>query len=141
MKVIAVLNIIGITVFLVGHYYLIYTVAIKKYPFREFPALRVRWGTMMHHSSDGLGRYAGATDDPSAVEHTYCYWPRGDTQYEGKGGEYIIKRQDDGNCEGWIGKAVFYEGWWVSEREKLWWSLPQKLEEDLKTAKIEVQSI
>ena len=96
---------------------------------------------MMSHSSDGLGKFAGASDDPNAVEHTYCYYPKGETQYPNKAGGYIIKREDDNNCDGWYGKAVFYEGWWVSEREKIWWSLPQKLEEDLKAANMEVYSI
>lgn len=130
-----------VSLFLMMYYYLCYISFIKKYPFSEFPALRARWGTMMHHSSDGLGKYAGAVNDPNAVEHIYCYWPRGDIQYFNKGGEYIIKRQDDGNCDGWFGKAIMYEGWWVSEREKLWWSLEQKLEEDLKTAKMEMHQI
>lgn len=136
-----ILTILGIVLYLVGHYYLIYISAIKKYPYSEFPALRVRWGTMMHHSSDGQGRYAGAVDDPKAVAHIYCYWPKGGIQYPNRGGEYIIKRQDDGNCEGWYGKAIIYEGWWVSEREKLWWSLAQKLEDDLAIAKVELHEI
>lgn len=125
-----------ISLFLMMYYYLCYISFIKKYPLSEFPALRVRLGTMMSHSSDGLGRYAGAVDDPNGVDHTYCYYPKAPTQ-----SKVLIKRQDNGDCSDWYEKVIFREGWWVSEREKYWWSLPQKLEEDLKTAKMEVQSI
>lgn len=134
-------TILAVSLFLIVYYYLCYISFVKKYPFSEFPALRVRWGTMMHHSSDSQGRYAGAVNDPKAIEHIYCYWPKGDTQYPNKGGEYIIKRQDDGNCNGWFGKAIIPEGWWVSEKEKLWWSLEQKLEDDLANAKMRIHQI
>ncbi|MDO8576731.1 MAG: hypothetical protein Q7R82_00125 [Candidatus Daviesbacteria bacterium] len=135
-KAVAILNIIGVILFLAGYYYFMYISFIKKYPTQEFPSLRVGLGTMMSHSSDRLGRYAGAIDDPNGVDHTYCYYPKASAQ-----SKVLIKRQDNGDCSDWYGKVIFREGWWVSEREKNWWSLEQKLEEDLKTAKMEIHQL
>lgn len=119
-------------VFLLCWYYLSFQVFFHKdYLVEDTPELRARFGTIMWHSSDRNGRTGEAVADPGAVTHIYCYYPKGSTQYPGKSGEYIIKREDSGDCTGWYGQAIFYEGSWVSEREKIWWSKNQKLQEDL----------
>ncbi len=97
----------------------------------ESPQLRARLGTILWHSSDKNGKTGGAVSDPNAVAHTYCYYPKGDTTYPNKSGEFIIKREDKADCSGWYGQAIFHEGSWVSEREKIWWNKDQKLEEEL----------
>lgn len=82
----------------------------------EFPSLRARLGTVMWHSSD----YGG-------VDHLYCYYPKSETGYNNKAGEYLLKRvQQLTDCQGWLGLVNFKEGSWVSEREKVWWSQHQK---------------
>ena len=104
-----------------------YFAFIKKSEPSEFPLLRARLGTIIYHSSDANGVYEGALNDPNAVWHTYCYYPKGSTQYENKSGEYLIKRADSfWECnEGWYGSFMAKEGWWVSEKEKIWWSEEQ----------------
>lgn len=118
--------------FLVLYYTVCYYTFVYKGELREFPTLRARFGTIIYHSSNVNGVYQGAFNDPNAVEHTYCYYPKGSTQYAGKGGEYIIKRVDSfWECnEGWYGSFTAKEGWWVSEKEKLWWSEEQYLTEN-----------
>ncbi len=113
-------------------YYLAYSTLIHKdIEAGDSPQLRARLGTILWHSSDKNGRTNEAVLDPNSTAHTYCYYPKGSTQYSSKGGEYIIKREDGGNCEGWHGQAVFHEGSWVSEKEKIWWSKNQQLQENL----------
>lgn len=104
---------------------------IKGIKIENSPQLRARLGTILWHSSDRNGRTDEAIYDPNSVAHTYCYYPKGSTQYFNKSGEYIIKREDSGDCSGWLGQAIFYEGYWVSEKEKIWWSKEQRLEENL----------
>lgn len=112
-------------VFLGIWYYLSYLIFFNQgVRLDDSPSLRTRLGTILWHSSDLGGE-----------EHTYCYYPKGSTEYPKKGGEYIIKREDSGNCEGFYGQAIFAEGSWVSEREKIWWSKDQRIEEEL--AKLE----
>lgn len=110
---------------LLAYYFLAYVLFIKSTPPDEFPILRARFGTVMWHSSNANGEFLGAFKDPNAVDHTYCYYPKGGTMYQNKGGEYIIKRQDDNDCSGWHGQVTFREGAWVSEREKLWWNIDE----------------
>ena len=108
-------------IFLVFWYYLSYLIFFHKdLSVGDSPELRARLGTILSHSSDRNG-----------LSHTYCYYPKGSTQYSNKGGEYIIKREDNGDCSGWYGKVIFNEGGWVSEREKIWWSKEQKLQDNL----------
>lgn len=90
----------------------------------DYPMLRARFGTIMHHSSDGLGKVGGAINDPNAVAHTYCYYPKAEAE-----SKLIIKRQDDGDCSKWYGQIVFYESSYVSEREKYWWSKEQHIKD------------
>lgn len=80
----------------------------------DYPMLRARFGTIMHHSSDGLREEA----------HTYCYYPKAEAD-----SKLIIKRQDDGDCSKWYGQIVFTEGRYVSEREKYWWSKEQHIKD------------
>lgn len=79
----------------------------------DYPMLRARFGTIMHHSSDSLG-----------VAHTYCYYPKAEAK-----SNLIIKRQDNDDCSQWYGQIVFYEGSYVSEREKYWWSKEQHIKD------------
>lgn len=108
-------------IFFISWYLLFYQVFISKNSDSvNSPELRARLGTILWHSS--------GIDGPP---HIYCYYPKGSTQYQNKSGEYIIKREDSGDCSGWYGKAVFNEGSWVSEKEKIWWNQQQKLEDNL----------
>lgn len=75
--------------------------------------LRTRLGTILHHSSD-----------EGEVAHIYCYYPKAAT-----GSKIILKRQDSGDCSNWFGQIILYEGWWVSEKEKFWWSREQHLKD------------
>lgn len=90
----------------------------------NYPILRARFGTIMHHSSDGLGEVGGAVYDPNAVAHIYCYYPKAEAE-----SKLIIKRQDDGDCSNWYGQIIFYESSYVSEREKYWWSNEQHIQD------------
>ena len=116
-----------ILIFLIIHLSVFYFAFLKKSELTEFPALRARFGTIVYHSSNANRVYEGAFNDPNAVNHTYCYYPKESTQYQGKSGEYIIKRVDSfWECnEGWYGSFTAREGWWVSEKEKIWWSQEQ----------------
>jgi len=89
----------------------------------DYPMLRARLGTIMHHSSDGLKEVKGAAKDSNVIAHTYCYYPKA-----GAKSKLIIKRQDDG-CSEWYGQVVFYEASYVSEREKYWWSKEQHIQD------------
>lgn len=128
-------NSIHLVLFLAFWYYLSYQFFIYKSDVvGDSPQLRARFGTILSHSSDSNGKAGEAIHDPNAKAHTYCYYPKGSTQYSGKSGEYIIKREDNGQCSGWYGAIIFYEGSWVSEKEKIWWSKTQKLEDNLTKA-------
>jgi hypothetical protein len=123
-----------VVIFLFAWYFFAYNLFIyKDEEVGDSPQLRARLGTILWHSSDKDGKTGDAASDPTAVAHTYCYYPKSSTIYTNKGGEYIIKRTDDGDCSGWMGEAVFHEGSWVSEKEKIWWNKNQKLEEQLAT--------
>lgn len=113
---------VSITIFLSFWYITCFNVFIvKNNTVGDSPQLRARFGTMLSHSSDIGGD-----------EHLYCYYPKGNTTYHNKSGEYIIKRAENINeCNYWFGAVVFNEGWWVSEKEKLWWSDKQKLGDEL----------
>ncbi len=105
-------------------YFVVYTNLIeKKDHVDDSPVLRARLGTILWHSGDRTtnGSY-----------HLYCFYPSSKANYDNKSGEYIIKRANKlDECNNWYGKAMIYEGSWVSEKEKLWWSKEQKLEEEL----------
>lgn len=117
---------------LISWYYLFYQLfLVKDLQNEDSPQLRARLGTILWHSSDRNGETNDTTYYPKPVAHTYCYYPKGSTQYSNKSGEYIIKRVDDDNCDGWYGQAVFYESYWVSEKEKIWWNKDQKINEEL----------
>lgn len=108
-------------IFLLGWYYFSYQIFFNKNnEVGDSPQLRTRLGTILWHSSDRNG-----------PPHIYCYYPKGSTQYSNKSGEYIMKREDNGDCSGWYGEAIFNEGSWVSEIEKIWWNPSQKLADDL----------
>lgn len=93
---------------------------------KEFPILRARFGTILSHS-DAVQNYRQNIDLTDKEFHTYCYYPGESVSYTGKSGEYFIKRVDKiEDCTGWNGVAQFREGYWVSEREKIWWSYEQK---------------
>lgn len=120
-------------IFLLSWYYIFYLIFFNKNSIvEEYPQLRARFGTILSHSSDRNGRAGEAMYDPNSVPHNYCYYPKGATQYSNMGGEYIIKREDSGDCKGWYGQVIFYEGSWVSEREKIWWNKEQQLAEQKK---------
>jgi hypothetical protein len=115
---------------LMGWYFAFFNIFIAKNPqSADSPELRSRFGTILWHSSDRNGRTSEAMYDPKSVTHTYCYYPMGSTTYNNKSGEYIIKREDNGDCTGWYGAAIFHEGDWVSEKEKIWWNNNEKQEE------------
>ena len=80
---------------------------------KEFPQLKERFGTIMWHSNDKDGIYLGSFNDPNAVDHIYCYYPKGIAQ-----SKIILKRQDNGDCSDWYGQVIFREGSWVSEAQK-----------------------
>ncbi len=90
----------------------------------EYPMFRARFGTIMHHSSDRLGKVGGAINDPNAVAHTYCYYPKAKAE-----SKLLIKRQGDGDCSKWYGQITFYEDSYVSEKEKYWWSKEQHIQD------------
>lgn len=127
IKMIKQLTAFAVFFFFLAYYLIGFHTLIEQKTNPEFPYLRGRLGTIMWHSSNSSG-YSGEF-------HTYCYYPKAETNYENKGGEYLIKRQDSGNCEGWYGKVIFYEGSWVSEREKIWWNKGQKILEDMLSEK------
>ena len=79
----------------------------------DYPMLRARLGTILHHSSDNLGE-----------AHTYCYYPKAEAE-----SKVIIKKQSSDDCSSWYGQVVFYEGRHVSEREKYWWSKEQHIQD------------
>ena len=80
----------------------------------EYPMLRARFGTILHHSSDSGG-----------VEHIYCYYPKGQAR-----SEIVIKKVNSlDQCEDWLGMIIFMEADWASEREKYWWSREQHLKD------------
>lgn len=119
-------------ILLFGWYYLFHQLfLIKDIQVGDSPQLRARLGTILWHSSDRNDKTDQAIFDPNSVAHTYCYYPKGSTQYSNKSGEYIIKRVDNGDCNGWYGQASFHEASWVSEKEKIWWSREQRIEDNL----------
>lgn len=120
-----------IIAFILIYYSIIYFALIKETSGEEFPQLRARFGTIVYHSSDKDGIYQGSFNDPEAVEHTYCYAPKAETQYEKKGGEYMLKRVDSfWEChQNWYGSFTAVEAPWASEREKIWWDREQYLSE------------
>ena len=85
--------------------------------FSEAPMLKERFGTIMWHSNDKDGIYLGSFNDPNAIDHIYCYYPKASAKTN-----LIIKRQDNGDCSNWYGQTVFREASWVSEREKYDWN-------------------
>ncbi len=124
-----------VIVFIFAWYFLAYQLFIlKDDEVGDSPQLRARFGTILWHSSDRNGKTYDAMNDPNSEAHTYCYYPKSSTTYSNKSGEYIIKRQDDGDCSGWYGEAIFHEGSWVSELEKIWWNKHQKEQEQLATS-------
>ena len=107
---------------LLTYYFIVYGVFVQKYPIDEFPALRARLGTIIYHSSDKDSVFQGSFNDPNSVTHTYCYYPKGSTQYPNKGGEYILKQVEDPlECSrDWYSSFTAQEGSWVTEKEKMW---------------------
>lgn len=118
----------AICLFIVGFYFVAYTVFLKKDRGEEFPILRERLGTILFNSSKD---HSGLTALDLKNDHIYCYYPGGAAVYPGKSGEYIIRKVTHLlDCQGWYGAAIFSEGNWVSEIEKIWWSKQQKIVED-----------
>lgn len=76
----------------------------------KYPNLRARLGTVLHHSKDN-------TAPQTLVYHNYCYYPK--PAADSKVG---LKRVDSGDCSNWYGQVLLPEAYWVSEREKYWWS-------------------
>ena len=66
------------------------------FSFPDYPMLRERFGTILHHSSDKDGVYMGSYNDPTAVDHIYCYYPKAAAN-----SKLLIKRQDNGDCNDW----------------------------------------
>lgn len=81
----------------------------------DSPKLRDRLGTVLSHSSDQNGVYQSAYQDPKAVDHIYCYYPKGTAD-----SNLILVRKDDGDCSNYLGAVIIRESSWVSEEEKLW---------------------
>ena len=82
----------------------------------EYPHLKERLGTILWHSSDKDGVYQGSYNDPYAVDHNYCYYPKPEAETT-----LVIKRVDSGDCSQWYGQIIIREGDWVSEQEKFQW--------------------
>lgn len=85
-----------------------------------FPILRQRIGTILWHSFDG-------TKVEDTAWHTYCLWPDPITAQRDQ--VYILKRKDQSDCAGFKQKVWLGEGYWVSEREKIWVSREEYLAE------------
>lgn len=116
-------------VLIVSFYFIGYTTFLKKDRGEEFPILRERLGTILFNSSKD---HTGLTTSDHKKDHIYCYYPGSGAVYPGKAGEYIIRKVDDiSYCQGWYGAAIFKEGNWVSEIEKIWWNKQQKIVEDI----------
>lgn len=81
----------------------------------ESRVLRARLGTVLWHSSDENGVYRAAYQNLEAVDHTYCYYPKG-----AAASHVMLMRKDDGDCSNYMGEAIIRESAWVSEREKYW---------------------
>lgn len=107
-----ILNLLLITaIFLAGYYLVVYRVFASTSTSKDLPQFRARLGTILYH-----------TDTPGTAYHTYCYYPTSHINFDHRGSEYILKRVNTyKDCQGWLGIAIYKEGWWVSEREKLWW--------------------
>lgn len=118
-------------------YITIFNVFYSKEEVEAFPHLRARFGTILSHSSDINPKI----DINSLEEHAYCYYPKSDASFENKAGEYIIKKVVSiEECSSWLGAVIFTEGNWVSEREKLWWSMDMKYQENLASTESESTS-
>ncbi len=97
-------------------FYLIWALAViipPKLGAIKYPLLRARLGTVLHHSHDN-------TPLKSLVYHNYCYYPKPQAK-----AKVVIERMDNGDCSNWYGQVMMPEGYWVSEREKFWWSKDQ----------------
>lgn len=109
MKILHTITLFGIFVFF--YYMVVFNTIASKEIVKDPPEFRARLGTILYH-----------TDTPGTAFHTYCYYPTASVTYPQKSGEYIIKRVDSyKDCVGWMGISIYKEGWWVSEKEKLWW--------------------
>lgn len=118
-----------IAVFLFGYYLFVALAFIVKNPIEEFPSLRARFGTIIWHSEDKDGVLNAAV---GAELHTYCYYPSSDANFQNKGGEYILRRvKNYKECNNWYGIVELRESYWVSEREKIWWSKEQHISDSL----------
>ena len=119
-------------------YITIFNVFYSKEEAEAFPHLRARFGTILSHSSDINPK----TDINSIEEHVYCYYPKSDANFSNKAGEYIIRKviSIDDCSSYWLGAVIFTEGNWVSEREKLWWSMDMKYQENLASTQSESTS-
>lgn len=104
----------------------------------SYPILRDRLGTILSHSSDV---YSGSVN-ADHHDHLYCYYPSSQAVYRNKGGEFILLRVASiEDCRDFFGITIFNEGSWVSEREKIWWSKSNKLEDELVKRKFEQELI
>lgn len=82
----------------------------------DYPRLRERFGTVLWHSSDKDGIFLGSYNDPKAIDHNYCYYPKNGSS------KLIIQRIDSDDCSNWYGQVILKEAEWVSEREKYYWN-------------------
>lgn len=89
-------------------------------PSEEYPMLRTRLGTILHHSSDQNGVYLGAFRDPKAVDHIYCYYPKSNDN------QLIQRANNLSECQNFAGTVIIHEPSWVSEYQKFWWSKEQE---------------
>ncbi|QQG43060.1 MAG: hypothetical protein HYW45_02505 [Candidatus Daviesbacteria bacterium] len=84
-------------------------------PESNYPFLRTRLGTILHHSSDMNGVYLGAYLNPEAQDHIYCYYPK-------FAGHLIQRVSQLSDCQNFAGAVIIRESAWVSEDQKFWWS-------------------
>lgn len=89
----------------------------------DYPYLRARFGTVLWHSSDSNGKFLGAYNDPTAVDHYYCYYPK----TEAKSNIELKQVNNIGDCKDWYGAIAVREAGWTSEKEKYWWSREQHI--------------
>ncbi len=128
-----------ILLFLIGYVGAVYLLFQKPKSTDEYPILRSRFGNIMWHSEDADGVFQGNLTGNS---HLYCYYPKAKALYSDKSGEYIIKRAEKiTECDNFYGLVSLQEDYWVSEKEKIWWSKDQHDSDNLAATEKPLESI
>lgn len=109
-----------LVLFLVIFYGLAYFALIKKHPPHSSPELKERLGTTLFTPTSTDRQVANS----SGATHIYCYYPTAHATYQGKSGEYIIKKvsQVTDCTDDWMGTAILSGAKGSSEREMISWA-------------------